>query len=560
MYNDRKRRKLNLFLLIAVIIALLLQPVLSSVVRAECDALFPEDEYLRAGLDGSDEITTEDYRKWAQADPRWGSLRLGSNGRTVAEAGCLVTAVTKVIIQSGYRDAATFNVATLVNWLNANGGLSSDGNLYWYKPSEMIEGFEFEGMDYSAGSSSSSSLQNKIMEHVRSNRHIILTVNNYGHYVAVDNEKSLQMGSVYIMDSLNNTAGNADIPLTSRYSYVNRLCIYSGNNAEDSDYISLCDFEMTHLLAQVASSSAYYYSLPCTVNAGVGSVVIGRAAKDSVIVVTADIVNTRNEHWQQIVTEDGEHVYIWSPQLNFLRFVDDLVIESDEPPCGNLEHGHWFNLSENVVSRHIITRVLGRITDVDGNVLSSSEVTPNVHGGFDISETAVDNGLRFGGLDVGHYCYELLAYASAASGMTSETAQYECIFTSPFSIGTEPLPTYLVTFVDSETNEVLETERIAQGFYPVFPTPPQHEDLEFTGWSSTARIYADTVISTVYGGSFIPGDADGNGVVNFTDALKILRYAMNGGEPEIDLRAADVNGNGIVDSTDALLVMRIALG
>ncbi len=91
--------------------------------------------------EGGQVQTAEDYRKWAQGDPRWGSIRLGSNGRTVAEAGCLVTSITKLIIQSGYRNPEEFNVATLVNWLNANNGLSSVGNLYWNKPPEMIDGF-----------------------------------------------------------------------------------------------------------------------------------------------------------------------------------------------------------------------------------------------------------------------------------------------------------------------------------------------------------------------------------------------------------------------------------
>lgn len=57
----------------------------------------------------------------------------------------------------------------------------------------------------------------------------------------------------------------------------------------------------------------------------------------------------------------------------------------------------------------------------------------------------------------------------------------------------------------------------------------------------------------------IEGDVDGNGVVEITDALMTLRYAM-GIETLTDeqLAVADVNGDGTVDAADALVIMRWA--
>ena len=53
------------------------------------------------------------------------------------------------------------------------------------------------------------------------------------------------------------------------------------------------------------------------------------------------------------------------------------------------------------------------------------------------------------------------------------------------------------------------------------------------------------------------GDVNGDGKVNSTDAVLILRYAAQLGV-DIDTAAADVNGDGKINSTDAVLVLRYA--
>lgn len=556
MHNRTSAKSiLKTLLAAALALAVLIGFAIPFASKAEVEMPGIEDDENAPTTD-TDPTATEDYRRWAQADPRWGGIRLGSNGRTVAEVGCLVTSVTKLIIQSGYRDASDFNVATLVNWLNSHGGLTSEGNLYWQKPAEMIDGFEYEGMDYNCGYTSSSTFQNKVLALCSQNKHIILTVKNYGHYIAVDNAKSLEMGCIYIMDSLNNVSGNADIPLTSRYSYVNRLAVYSGNNAADSDYISRCSFGMTHLYATVTSSLASYYTLPCTLNAGEGSEVAGRAYQGTTVEVTADIVNTFYEHWYQVRTEDGECVYIWGGQIAFTGFINDTEVENTAPPSGSLPLGRWYALTENIVTRHRIASVTGRITDQDSNVICEAQVNPDVHGGYDISGTEIDAGLTFGSLEAAHYSYELIVEVVAESNITSEDASFCCIFTSPFSVGIDALPVYTVTYYDPITEEVLAEERIAEGFYPVAPPAPVHDGETFVRWSEEGRIYSDVVISAVYGGDYILGDADGDGSVTMMDALKILRYVMNDSSETINLLAADYNCNGTVDATDALLLMR----
>lgn len=558
--NISRLRKGWLALALAVLLIIQLFCVPALAIIPDGDDI-PEIDCIETNEVGEDEVAeTEDYRRWAQADPRWGNIRLGSNGRTVAQAGCLVTSITKLIIQSGYRSADEFNVATLVNWLNANGGLSSSGNLYWYKPAEMIDGFEYEGMDYDAGYTSASSFQNKVLAYAAAGKHIVLTVKNYGHYVAVDNAKSLAEGAVYIMDSLNNTDGNADIPVTSRYSYCNRLAIYAGNNDGNSDYISRCDFTMTHLEATVLSAYASMYTLPCLISAGEGSEDVAPLVLNQIVEVTADIVNTFGQRWYQIRTEAGEHYYVYGPQLRFVRFLNDTVVEADEPPTGTLPSGRWFSLTENIISRHRITRIVGRITDADANVLFEGEVTPDVHGGFDISGTAIDEALRFGALADGHYSYEIIADVFAESNMTDETASFRRIFTSPFSTGIDPLTNHRVVFFDPVTSETVEEETIAHGFYAVMPLEPVHEGVTFTGWPIEGqRIYRDVTVQASFDG-FVPlGDVNGDCYVTMTDALSVMRRCMNISTPDFDENAADMDGNGVIDMQDALAIIRIAM-
>ena len=71
------------------------------------------------------------------------------------------------------------------------------------------------------------------------------------------------------------------------------------------------------------------------------------------------------------------------------------------------------------------------------------------------------------------------------------------------------------------------------------------------------RLYRKLVRST---GDPIIGDVDGNGAVEASDALIVLRYAMGLGQAIPNEATADVNGDGVIDATDALLILRWAMG
>ena len=177
---------------------------------------------------------TSDYRKWAQGDSRWGSIKLGSSSYTMSSSGCLVTAITKLIVQAGLKDSGSFNPRTMVNWLNSNSGFDGSGNLYWAKPA-TYSGLTNYGNLVSYGSYSSSGNNGQIITWINQGYHIVLNVNNGGHWIAVDEAKTLATGKVYIMDSLLNSA-NADVALADRYSTFNLAHAYKGGKTPPAEH------------------------------------------------------------------------------------------------------------------------------------------------------------------------------------------------------------------------------------------------------------------------------------------------------------------------------------
>lgn len=175
--------------------------------------------------------------------------------------------------------------------------------------------------------------------------------------------------------------------------------------------------------------------------------------------------------------------------------MDDIEIQSETIPQGTLPLGRSFALTQTVVSRHSITRIEGRFADGDGDTLMSAAVLPGVHGGFDISGTAVDAALRFGSLAAGHYAYELKAIVTASSSLTSRTETFTEILVCPFSIELEPLRTYTVTFKDGMTREVLSQQNIYYGFSAVEPPLPVHNGYVFTVGRKTLIMFGVTFMS-----------------------------------------------------------------
>lgn len=64
---------------------------------------------------------------------------------------------------------------------------------------------------------------------------------------------------------------------------------------------------------------------------------------------------------------------------------------------------------------------------------------------------------------------------------------------------------------------------------------------------------------TVEAVSYIPGDANGDGIVNITDAVGIVNYILKKVQGNFIFEAADMNGDGIINVTDAVQVINVIL-
>lgn len=171
----------------------------------------------------------EDYRAWSQSDSRWGSVKMGST--TVGKDGCLVTSVTKLAVQAGIKDSSSFNPGIMANELTNTGGFTADGDLYW-DSARSVAGFSSVHtgvMSWNDGGYSSSTNNDTLMNYIRQGYHMVLCVNSGSHWIAVDERKSLDTGTIYIMDSLSSEE-NADIILSSRYSKFYMVNAFKGGS------------------------------------------------------------------------------------------------------------------------------------------------------------------------------------------------------------------------------------------------------------------------------------------------------------------------------------------
>jgi hypothetical protein len=63
-----------------------------------------------------------------------------------------------------------------------------------------------------------------------------------------------------------------------------------------------------------------------------------------------------------------------------------------------------------------------------------------------------------------------------------------------------------------------------------------------------------------FGASYVCGDADGNGIVNVSDAVSLISYIFGGGPPPEPLAAGDLNCDGIVNVSDVVYAIAYIFG
>ncbi|MBR6109290.1 MAG: leucine-rich repeat protein [Clostridia bacterium] len=122
---------------------------------------------------------------------------------------------------------------------------------------------------------------------------------------------------------------------------------------------------------------------------------------------------------------------------------------------------------------------------------------------------------------------------------------------------------HTVTFLDWDGSLIYELS-VEEGDAAIAPEGLEREGYVFVGWDADfSCVIEDLTVTALYEEEtpVLMGDADGNGVIDTTDALLVLRCALHiTGDPEEILAFCDMDGNGIIDTTDALIILRMALG
>ena len=75
----------------------------------------------------------DDWKEWKQSDPRWGDKVMGGGGATIAMYGCALVSCAKLIKLTNSTSDPDFDPGKLCDMMNANGGFSSTGLIYWDK-------------------------------------------------------------------------------------------------------------------------------------------------------------------------------------------------------------------------------------------------------------------------------------------------------------------------------------------------------------------------------------------------------------------------------------------
>ncbi len=167
---------------------------------------------------------TGEYRSWKQGDPRWGSMHLGSSSDTMAQSGCLVTAIATLMVHTGCADESTMDPGVLCEYLSNNGGFTAYGELYWAKINGAADGFSLSNWKVMLSGSAADKAAT-IEDYVSRGYAVVVNVAYGSHWVAVS---GVSGSNVSIMDPAYST--------TDLFGYydaagVDRIAVFSANGS-----------------------------------------------------------------------------------------------------------------------------------------------------------------------------------------------------------------------------------------------------------------------------------------------------------------------------------------
>ncbi|MDD3340782.1 MAG: SpoIID/LytB domain-containing protein [Bacilli bacterium] len=133
------------------------------------------------------------YADWKQCNAPWSNLSVGGGG-SVCSIGCAMTSVAMQMARTGVEiSIPDFNPGTFVTAMNANGGFTSGGLIYW-DVSQFAPRFRLISAEYAVGGASA---PDQIRSLLKDGCYLVVNVRQGGHYVAIDR---VEGDTVYMMD------------------------------------------------------------------------------------------------------------------------------------------------------------------------------------------------------------------------------------------------------------------------------------------------------------------------------------------------------------------------
>ena len=185
-----------------------------------------------------------DFRKWELNNTNWADTVLNGTStinNSVVGGGDLVLASTKLAIQAGLWSSDTINNENSVNRAKAaianyaSGGVVDDWN-------DIKTAFGFNSVNSALIGSSSdrtakintsdTSRISNIIGYLNEGYYLAIRINSSVGWVAVDTEKTLAAGEIYIMRSTPDANRNADIKLADYYDTMNRVAGFKAEGVQ----------------------------------------------------------------------------------------------------------------------------------------------------------------------------------------------------------------------------------------------------------------------------------------------------------------------------------------
>ncbi|MGN0204480.1 MAG: SH3 domain-containing protein [Coprococcus sp.] len=245
-----------------------------------------------------------DYKTWLQSDPEWGSIHLGTSDYTMKSSGCLVTSIAMLICHTGSADPSSFNPGTLVNYLNNNGGFTSDGALYWEKVNGAAEDFSLVNYKISLADMTQAEKTAKMKEYLDAGDAVIISVRNGGHWVALDR---IEGNTVYMMDP---ASSNTNLYDAYDVTGVDRLAIYKGKYSSGTTSGNNDGSSST----SGGTGKVNCSSLNVRSGAGTNHSIVTTISRDTTVTILGEAKDNNGDKWYKI-SVNGKTGYVFAQYI-----------------------------------------------------------------------------------------------------------------------------------------------------------------------------------------------------------------------------------------------------